>query len=240
MSATIHAPAAPAPQPRAAGAARVFLLVAGGVAALVALALLAAGGAAIWGMTKRDGSGYFNTGSARLSTPSYAFASDTLDMGPDAPRWFGDNFATVRIQATSTRPIFVGIGRASDVERYLGRARHREITDLGTDPFRFTSHSAGGSGRPLAPASQRFWHVHASGPGTQAIKWPLEKGRWSAVVMNSDGSKGVSAAVRLGVRVSALQWVVIGGLVAGVLMLLLGGGLIYLATGTRTSPAAPA
>ena len=217
----------------------MFLLVAGGLAVLVALTLLAAGGAAVWGLTKRDGSGYFNTGTARVSTPSYAFASDTLDMGPDAPRWFGDNFATIRIQATSKRPIFVGIARASDVERYLGRVRHQEITDLETDPLRFTSHSLGGSTRPLPPASQPFWHVHASGPGTQAIKWPLEKGRWSAVVMNADGSRGVSTAVRVGARVSALHWVVVGGLIAGVLVLLLGGGLIYVASGTRRSPAPP-
>jgi hypothetical protein len=234
MTTTVDQPAAPSRQP---GAARVFLLVAGGLAALVALALLAAGGAAIWGLTKRDGSGYFSTGTARISTPAYAFASDTLDMGPDAPRWFGDSFATIRIQATSKQPIFVGIGRASDVERYLGRVRHQEITDLDTDPFRFTSHSAAGSSRPAPPASQGFWRVHASGPGTQTIKWPLEKGGWSAVVMNADGSPRVSAAVRLGARVSALHWIVIGGLAAGALMLLLGGGLIYLATASRRGPA---
>src|ERR1041384_4567869 len=114
MTTSVDQPAAPSGQPRTGGTARVVLLIAGGLAVRVALALLAAGAAALWGLTKRDGSGYFNTGTAQVSTQSYAFASDTLDMGPDAPRWFGDNFATIRIQATSERPIFVGIGRAGD------------------------------------------------------------------------------------------------------------------------------
>jgi hypothetical protein len=149
-------------------------------------------------------------------------------MGPDAPGWFGENFATVRIQASSRQPVFIGIGRASDVERYLGRVQHTEVTDFDTDPFRVTSHPIGGSTKPAPPGRQGFWRVQASGSGTQTIKWPLEKGSWSAVAMNADGSRDVSVALRLGARVPALRWVAIGLLAGGGLTLLLGGGLIYL------------
>jgi hypothetical protein len=234
MSTATAPPAAPSPPSQPFGAKRVLLLVFGSIAVLVALALLAGGGAAVWGLGQRDGSGYFTTGTHPISTPSYALASDTLDMGPDAPGWFGENFATVRIQASSRQPVFIGIARAADVKRYLGGVQHREITDFDTDPFRVTSHPVGGSTTPAPPGSQGFWRVQASGSGTQTIKWPLEKGTWSAVAMNADGSRQVSIALRLGARVSALKWVAIGLLAGGGLVLVLGGTLVYL--GARKPP----
>jgi hypothetical protein len=228
MSATTTEPAVPRGPSRSLGAGRVLLLVFGSIGILVGLALLAGGGAAVWGLGQRDGSGYFTTGTNRLSTPSYALASDSLDIGPDAPGWFGESFATVRIQASSAQPVFVGIGRASDVRRYLGQAQHREITDFDTGPFRVTSHLVPGSTKPPTPTSRRFWRVQAVGSGRQTIRWPLEKGKWSAVVMNADGSRNVSVRLRIGARVPALRWVAIGLLAGGGVVLLLGGALVYL------------
>jgi hypothetical protein len=233
MSTTTAPPAAPPTRPsQPFGAKRVLLLVFGSIGVLVGLALLAGGGAAVWGLSQRDGSGYFNTRTHGVSTTSYAFASDTLDMGPDAPGWFGENFATIRVQASARQPVFIGIGRADDVKRYLAQVPHTVVTDLDTDPFRVTSHPIGGSTRPAPPGQQVFWRVRASGLGTQTIKWPLEKGTWSAVAMNADGSRGVTVALRLGARVSALKWVAIGLLAGGGLVFALGGVLIYL--GART------
>jgi hypothetical protein len=216
------------------GTKRTLLLIFGSLAVLVALALLAGGGAAVWGLSKRDSSGYFTTGSHHLATSSYALASDSLDIGPHAPGWF-DDFARVRIQASSGRPVFIGIGRASDVRRYLARVHHAQITDFDTDPFRVTAHSVPGTATPALPRSQRFWRVQASGPGMQTISWPLEKGTWSAVAMNADGSRNVYIAIRIGARVTALRWIAIGFLAGGVILLVAGAGLIYI--GARKEPA---
>jgi len=98
------------------GAKRILLLVAGSIAALVALVLFVGGSAAVWGLSQRDDSGYFTSGTHELSTGSYALASESLDVGPDIPGWLDDRFATVRIQASSAQPVFIGIGRAKDVE----------------------------------------------------------------------------------------------------------------------------
>jgi hypothetical protein len=235
MSATTDRPA-PAP-PQRSGTKGVVQLVFGSIAVLLALALLAGGVAAVWGLSQRDSDGYFTTEGHRLSTATYAFASESLDIGPDAPGWIGD-FAKVRIQASSAKPVFVGIGPASDVQRYLRRVEHSEVTDFDTDPFRVTAHDVAGSDRPAAPASQGFWRVQASGSGTQTIAWPLEKGNWSAVVMNADGSRDVAMTLRVGARVPALRWVAIGFLAGGGLLLVLGGALVYL--GARARSARPA
>jgi hypothetical protein len=202
----------------------------GSIALLVALALLAGGGVAVWGLSQRDGSGYFTTGSHRISTESYAFASDSLDIGPDTPGGIGE-FATVRIQAVSARPVFIGVGHTGDVARYLAQVEHAQVTAFDTDPFELTEHRIAGTAQPSAPAGKNLWRVQASGTGTQTITWPVEKGRWSAVVMNADGSRDVSIALRIGARVPALKWIAIGLLTGGGLLLLVGGSLIY--AGTR-------
>jgi hypothetical protein len=210
------------------GSGRVLLLVFGGLAALLSLVLLAGGSAGAWALGERDASGYFTSGTHGFSTSSYALSSDSLEVDSDMPGWVGDRFATVRIQASSTRPIFVGIARTTDIERYLAAVQHDEITDVHTGPFTVSSRRVEGSSRPASPAGQSFWRVQASGSGTQTITWPLEKGDWSAVAMNLDGSRGVSVEARFGGRVSALGWLTFGLLVAGALGLLSGAASIYL------------
>jgi hypothetical protein len=55
-----------------------------------------------------------------------------------------------------------------------------------------------GAGAPPAlPATQSIWRAHATGTGTQTITWPVEKGHWSAVAMNADGSRNVSVDAQL-------------------------------------------
>jgi hypothetical protein len=209
------------------GAKRVLLLVFGSITALVALALLASGGAAVWGLNQRDGGGFFTSRTHEFSTSSYALASESLDVGPDIPGWLEDGFATIRVEATSAKPVFIGVGPVVDVERYLADVEHAQITNFEIDPFSVSYRALGGSAKPALPASQDFWRAQATGSGSQTISWPVEEGTWSVVAMNANGSRNVSVDARLGTRVEYLGWIVTGLLGAGVLVLLLGGRLIY-------------
>lgn len=215
------------------GAKRVLLLVFGSLTVIIALALLAGGGAALWALGERDSSGYFTSGSHELSRGSHAIVSESLDVDADLPGWFGDRFATARIEATSAKPVFIGIAPASDVERYLAGTQHDQITDLDTDPFSVSYRRLNGSAQPEPPGSRDFWRVQSSGPGTQTITWPLEKGEWSVVAMNADGSRAVAVEARFGGRVSSLVWVGIAFLAAGGLVLIGGAALIYLGARRR-------
>jgi hypothetical protein len=215
------------------GAKRMLLLVFGATALLVALVLFAGGSAAAWGLSQRDDAGFFTSGAHELSTSSYALASESLDVGPDLPGWLDKRFATVRVQASSAQAVFLGIGPAADVERYLTNVEHAQITDFDSDPFSVTYRPHKGTAVPAAPATQDFWRAQASGSGTQTIRWTIEEGTWSLVAMNADGSRKVSVDARLGARVPSLRWFTIGFLAAGGLVLLIGGGLIYLGTRQR-------
>ena len=219
------------------GVQRVLLLVFGSIVVLIALAFLAGGGVGLWSLGERDSSGYFTTATHELSSSSYAIASESLDVDGDVPGWFGDRFATARIEASSAQPVFIGIARASDVERYLAGAQYDRITDIDADPFSVTYRRVEGSAQPAPPTEQNFWRVEASGSGTQTITWPLEAGEWSAVAMNADGSREVTVDAQFGARVSSLVWVAIASLVMGFLILIGGAALIYF--GARRRRPAP-
>jgi hypothetical protein len=204
----------------------VLLIVFGSIAILVAAALLALGGVAVWALGERDDSGYITSAAHGFASDGHALATDNLEVS-DVPGWVTDR-ATVRIEATSAEPVFVGIGPTSDVERYLAGVRHSQITDVEADPFSVDYRHVDGGREPGVPASQGFWRVQAAGAGTQTISWPLAEGDWSAVAMNADGSRGVVLDASFGAKVSAIGWVAFGFLAAGGLVLLTGAVLVYL------------
>jgi hypothetical protein len=234
----ISAPAAPiavGPPSGSDGRGRLALLVSGAGAMFLAILLLAGGSAALWGLSQRDHAGFFTTRSHTISTSTYAMASESLTVGPDMPAWVGDNLGTVRIQASSEQPVFVGIGPSADVQDYLAGIQHDTITNFDTDPFTFDSRYRDGTARPSVPTSQGFWQAWSSGPGIQTVRWPVEKGNWSVVVMNADASAHVVAHTQLGASVPGLRWVAGGLLGVGAVILLAGLVLLYLGTGSTPS-----
>jgi hypothetical protein len=215
---------------RRSQAGRIAAAVAGGFAGLLALVVLAVGGALLYGESQKD-DGYLSTKTDRFHTKTYAIATDNLDVDTDgASRVVShDLFGSVRVKAHSRddKPVFVGIARTADVDRYLDSSAHAVLTDVDYDPFRPTYRAAGGERRPLAPGAQDFWAAKASGDGTRTLSWDVEDGDWSVVVMNADGSAGVDAAVSAGAEMPWLDeagWAAIG---AGLLLLAVAGGLIY-------------
>ncbi len=211
---------------------RIVLLVLGVIAILTALGLLAGGGALLWANeTQRDDQGYFTTSAHAFATSSYALATDSLDVASDGPNWLFESgrLARIRIKATGDKPIFLGIGRATAVQRYLAGTPHARVESVDYHPFRVTyvSVEVAGAGTPPSPAAQDIWVASSSGPGTRTVNWGLEKGKWSVVLMNADASPGVAADVSAGAKISWLVWVIVGLLAAGTLVLFAGALMIF-------------
>src|SRR3954463_9225370 len=119
---------------------RIVVIVLGSVCALVGLALLAGGGVLGWAVaTQRDDAGYFTTSTQRFHTRTAAITTRDIDLGTPGPdNWWSErDIATVRIRGASAtaQPIFIGIARDADVERYLRGVPHDEIDDVDYDPF---------------------------------------------------------------------------------------------------------
>jgi hypothetical protein len=121
------------------------------------------------------------TSRATLVSPGQPVITTAVGvLGLDGPR--------VRVHATDGggRPVFLGIGRAADVDAYLARAARLEVT--GTD----------GDGRLLVdrlgtepsvpdPAGVDVWVTSARGTGSADLAWPDAPGQWRLLIA-TDGS----------------------------------------------------
>ena len=124
------------------------------------------------------------------------------------------------------KDIFVGIAPTREVQGYLDGVRHSTFRRMIGDQPLLTNHP--GVAPSTAPQDTGIWAAKSSGPGRQSIVWTPRNGDWSVVVMNADGSAGVSVASSAGAEVPALAWlvtVILGlttiALVAGALLIAL-------------------
>lgn len=207
---------------------RILMVVAGAFIVLVAGAMAFGGAALTWAnATQRDADGFFSTSSERLDTATPVITSDDIDLGvsPDGP-WFdvGD-LATVRLEVESDGEgeAFVGIGPTDEVDAYLADVATARIEHLQFDPFRVVYRFREGSATAPPPGDQSFWV--AQGRDGEPLEWELESGDWVVVIMNADGSAGVSVDAAVAAKVDWLFPVGLGLLIVG-LVGLLGGALL--------------
>ena len=207
-------------------AGRIAALATGGLLALLALALLGAGGTALWtDRTQRD-AGYATTAVHEFSTSGSALATVSTELGSGGTGWLYSPglMGEVRIRVTpvsSGPPLFVGIGPSTDVDRYLAGVSHTVITEFWGDEVEAVAGGTPGT----APGAQDFWVASDTGSGARTLEWDPEDGSWTVVVMNADGRPGVAVAADLGARMPALPWIAVGVLAAGAI-LLAGGALL--------------
>ena len=234
------------PSTPARSAGRIAAVVAGALAALLALGAFAVGGVLLYANGQKDHNGYVSTDSHRFHTSTYALATGDLDLhtaGTDLVA--GDSLlGHVRVRATSNagKPVFVGIARTRDVDAYLRGTAHATVTDVEYGPFdRFdASYRTHGGERPAPPVAQRFWAASASGPGTRSVEWKVRDGTWSIVVMNADGSRRVDTDVKAGTDapwLSAAGWTSTG---AGAVLAALAAALLLAGLRPPRAPREPA
>jgi hypothetical protein len=221
---------------------QIASIVAGGLAAILAVGLIVAGALLLWGDSKKDDHGYLTTGKERYAASTYALASDNLDVNLDGAGWIMDrgDLGNVRlaVESSAGKPVFVGIARTSDVSHYLRSTSYTSVTDVDPSPFRASYRDHAGDRRPAPPARQGFWAASAHGSGTQTVDWHLEDGDWSIVVMNADGSRGVDTHISAGAKLpllGTLGWVSLGG---ALVLLMTAGTLLYLGLRTPRPPKA--
>ena len=231
-------------------AGRIALIVTGALTALLATVLLFVGGAALYGEIKKDDDGYLTSEAHRFDTGTRALATDNLDIDLGAADSLADDLGRVKIEAQSAdgKPLFVGIARTSDVERYLNDVPHATVHDVEDGPFdsfhaETTRHA--GNRHPVAPEHAGIWAVSSQGTGKQTADMKVREGDWSVVVMNADGSLGVDADISAGANVpflNELGWIALGSggfaLVVGIALIVAGARRPEDPTGTAPAGAA--
>ena len=224
-------------------AGRIALIVLGSIGVLFGLAVLAGGGFLLWADRTQREDGYLTTPTERFATPNYALTRTRLQVDTDEAGWLLNDswFGKVRIRGKSSgaKTLFIGVGPETAVAKYLGSVAHASVEDIDFDPFRVKYLPIAGGAPQAPPTEKSFWAASASGVGTQTLTWKVREGDWSVVLMNADGSRGVTAEVDLGAKLSFLLWVAIGLLIGGVLVTGGSAALVVLAARTPRSPRAP-
>jgi hypothetical protein len=238
-------PSTPPPPPARSGArwsvGHILLVVFGSIVALLGVALLGAGGTALWvDLTQRDDDGYLTTPTEPFETESSAITSESIDLleGGEGGEWLLTEgvLGKVRITGESTGgDVFIGIGATEQVDVYLEGVEHDEVRDIDFEPFSVDYRRIPGGEPAEPPGEQDFWAASASGSGRQSAVWEAESGDWTIVLMNTDGSPGVAADVSAGAEADFLLWLAIGLLAAGALIL--AGGVTMIVFGARGASA---
>jgi len=192
---------------------RTASVIAGGVLAFFASGLVIGGAATLWAdRANRDSAGYLTSASTTFSTPGRALASESMNVNAGGPDWayprsvLGD----VRFRFTAddpSRETFVAVAPTSAVRGYLAGMEYATVTDFGSAGATYTVHAGGAPATP--PAAAAFWAAKASGSGPQTLTWTPSRGDWTILVMNTDGSPGLSVRADAGANVPALTWVAI-------------------------------
>lgn len=193
---------------------RVLTVTVGSVLGLCSLGLIGLGAAAA---SVAAGNEYVDLGAhGSYRTGSYALVSDSTNW---STQLFGLAH-TARLEvapAQGAKPIFVGTAKPDAVARYLADVGYTTI-HKNTGNTR-TEHD--GAAPAIASVTAIPWQAHASGAGTQTLRWDAQRaGDQTLVVMNADGSPNVRArVVSSAVTVDGLGWISTGMLIGGAVLL---------------------
>lgn len=198
---------------------RVVSAVIGAVLAVCALGALSAGGAAAWADATQRHGGYVHLGTASYTTAGHALASDTIKVHGGLG-WLAPLIGQIRIRVTGTgRPVgeFAGVAPANAANRYLSGVSYTTVTSYDGQSLGI-SHP--GSRVPLPPQSTPIWAARASGAPSATLRWTVREGDWTVIVMNADGSAGVTADVDIAASLPALGWLATEFLAGGTVLAL--------------------
>lgn len=215
---------------------KVIGIVVGALLALGGL-IVGAGGVAVLATIGSDGK--VSSGDQTFATSGAALVSESADLRRpgEVSDIIGD--PRVRLSLRADHPgsgVFVGVGPAKDVERYLAGAPIDEVADFEVSPFKMEHHPRGGSKELTPPGRQSFWVAQGTGADSAKLDWKAGSGEYRMVVMNADGSRGVQTRGDASVTIphtAAIAWSLVGG---GILLLLGGVAVILTARASAPSP----
>ena len=198
----------------------VLATITGGVAGFLAIILIAAGAALFWvSENKTDADGYYTTATHKLLLadprpddrgPRRRSRRAGLGSSPRTPSATSASTParpTPPSRSSSASPVHMTSTPTSS------RSSTTRSPTVDFDPFTVDKTRRAGEGRPAMPAAQTFWA--ASSTDGRALDWKVRSGNWSVVMMNADGSPGVSVDAAVGANAPLVRdlawWLTIPG-----------------------------
>ncbi|RZL77089.1 MAG: hypothetical protein EOP32_26295 [Rhodococcus sp. (in: high G+C Gram-positive bacteria)] len=207
---------------------KIVALVFGCLCTLLGFALLTASVFLGWAYFQQSDEGQVPSPTQRYRTSGSALVSGHTDLfdAADLPRGVNtENVGRVLLRATSDdsrRELFIGIGPRDEVEKFLDGVARTEVTNVEFGPFRPAYQQIPGARAAALPTAQQFWSASSTGFGTQELRWDLQSGSWTVVVVNADASQGISVDPPAGARLGFLGPLALGVLIGAVVLLIIG------------------
>jgi hypothetical protein len=183
--------------------------------------------------------GRYTSPALAATTDGNAVLFDAIFVEGDLP--VSGSFATtLGTEVTSDRgAVFVGLGPTDEVARYLADVPVALAVELHLPDGRLTTRPVAGDRTPEPPGAQDFWVAQAEGSGPLGVEWTLDRGDWTLVVMNADGSAGIDARGTATVHLPALGTATIVALILGIPGVVAGVALIVSALRSRADERSP-
>jgi hypothetical protein len=180
------------------------------------LALSAGGVLAAFGLD-----GEIGVGSHLLSTPATAVVSSVTSIKHthDTATFLGQpklRISAAPVQGTSR--VFVGIGPAADVDRYLAGVATQQSTDLNMQTTASSAIRHNPRANPQPPGTQQFWVARASSTRTAAVNWKVRDGQYRVVIMSANGHGGFAATTSIGITIPNIADYAIAAILLGLLI----------------------
>ena len=206
-------------------------LVALGAALIVSGGVLVAGGGALVAVVGPDGT--LSSGDTTLTSTTSALVTSQGDIDARGAEILTDPSLELKVRS-SDKPVFVGVGPADEVDRYLAGASIEKVTDFELNPFGMTTDVRDGATHPGSPLDETFWVAQSTGSASAETTWDVQDGHYRVVVMNADGSPGIQVEGDFGLHVPRVVDIGAGLLAGGLVLVPVGVALVVV--GLRTRP----
>jgi hypothetical protein len=180
------------------------------VVVLAGLVLVASGGSILYYNLGNSADGYAYSNVYHVNTSAYAFTAYMNQYKISTWGFLGaSNVAEMKFKATSTDPgkeLFIGYATTTASQGYSSSFQCEIPTNWHwwAEPYyaeiNITTTTIEGAGAPALPQEQTFWLASDYRPGTVTMTYLPQHEQHVWFIMNSDGSRNVSADIQIAFR----------------------------------------
>jgi hypothetical protein len=173
--------------------------------------------------------GEVGLGSHLLSTPATAVVSSVASIKHthDTATFLGQ--PKLRISASpiqGTSRIFVGIGPAAAVDRYLAGIATQQSTDLSMQTTASSAIRHNGRNNAQPPGTQQFWVARATSTRMAQVNWKVRDGQYRVVIMSANGQSGFATTTSIGITIPNIADWALAAILLGLLIVAGGTALV--------------
>lgn len=215
---------------------KAILAICGALLGLAGLAALGLG-AVLLSLFGTDGQSTIPIGRVTSEAGRAVVVTD-FQISSSTPVPLNESWFDLALQVRGDDPHFVGVATKEQALDYLQGVSYNLVTDFDSSAGTIDSTVIPGDVRPQPATTQTFWSDQQTGSDVR-VAWPVSDENTSLVIMNEDGSRGVTAAVDVLLTIAWAGAAGIGVMVTGLILVILAIVLLVMAMRSGTKTAQP-